>query len=180
MEFEGSDCRQYLSLNIINIFIYSTHTLTCIDWMEIWIHTKYIMNLIHEFCKISCNKDFIHNWGCSSSTYLFLLLLSLLPYPRSPNGNSSSLLGQFKIHQPECMLSISVFPIFFFFRTTARVSLVLLPLLGISWVFGVFAVNDDTVVFQYIFTISNSIQVWNQEELADRKNLHCCIGRWVI
>lgn len=66
---------------------------------------------------------------------------------------------------------------FFFFRTTARVSLVLLPLLGISWVFGVFAVNDDTVVFQYIFTISNSIQVWNQEELADRKNLHCCIGR---
>ena len=102
---------------------------------------------------------------------------TLLPYPRSPNGNSSSLLGQFKIYQPECMLSISVFPIFFFFRTTARVSLVLLPLLGISWVFGVFAVNDDTVVFQYIFTISNSIQVWNQEELADRKNLHCCIGR---
>ncbi|CAH3194959.1 unnamed protein product, partial [Porites evermanni] len=43
-------------------------------------------------------------------------------------------------------------------RTTARVSLILLPLLGISWVFGVFAVNDDTVVFQYIFTISNSIQ----------------------
>lgn len=69
------------------------------------------------------------------------------------------------------------FQFFFFFRTTARVSLVLLPLLGISWVFGVFAVNDDTVVFQYIFTISNSIQVWNQEELADRKNLHCCIGR---
>ncbi|XP_073239864.1 uncharacterized protein [Porites lutea] len=43
-------------------------------------------------------------------------------------------------------------------RTTARVSPILLPLLGISWVFGVFAVNDDTVVFQYIFTISNSIQ----------------------
>ena len=84
------------------------------------------------------------------------------------------------MYQPECMLSFSVFPIFsffFFLRTTARVSLVLLPLLGISWVFGVFAVNDDTVVFQYIFTISNSIQVWNQEELADRKNLHCCIGR---
>ena len=77
------------------------------------------------------------------------------------------------------MLSISIFQFFlFFFRTTARVSIVLLPLLGISWVFGVFAVNDDTVVFQYIFTISNSIQVcvWNQEELADRKNLHCCIG----
>lgn len=110
----------------------------------------------------------------SNSLIHFFLIHVLLTGTRS-------LLGQFKIYQPECMLSISVFPIFSsFFRTTARVSLVLLPLLGISWVFGVFAVNDDTVVFQYIFTISNSIQVWNQEELADRKNLHCCIGRWVI
>ena len=110
----------------------------------------------------------------SNSLIHFFLIHVLLTGTRS-------LLGQFKIYQPECMLSISVFPIFFFFfRTTARVSLVLLPLLGISWVFGVFAVNDDTVVFQYIFTISNSIQVWNQEELANRKNLHCCIGRWVI
>ena len=109
----------------------------------------------------------------SNSLIHFFLIHVLLTGTRS-------LLGQFKIYQPECMLSISVFPIFFFFRTTARVSLVLLPLLGISWVFGVFAVNDDTVVFQYIFTISNSIQVWNQEELADRKNLHCCIGRWLI
>lgn len=99
------------------------------------------MNLIHEFCKISCNEEFTHSCGCSSSTYLFLLLLfyparcsklyqqmlitktifsfkqfnTLLPYPRSPNGNSSSLLGQFKIYQTECMLSISVFLIFFFF-----------------------------------------------------------------
>jgi len=47
---------------------------------------------------------------------------------------------------------------FFFFRTSARVSLVLLPLLGISWFFGVLAVNDHYVVFQYIFTISNSLQ----------------------
>ena len=108
----------------------------------------------------------------SNSLIHFFLIHVLLTGTRSR-------LGKFKIYQPECMLSISVFPIFFFFfRTTARVSLVLLLLLGISWVFGVFAVNDDTVVFQYIFTISNSIQVWNQEELADRKNLHCCIGRW--
>lgn len=36
-------------------------------------------------------------------------------HPRYSNGNSSSLLGQFKIYQPErCMLNISIFPFFFF------------------------------------------------------------------
>ena len=82
-------------------------------------------------------------WGCSSSTYLFLLLL-FYPLQDAVNYTSKclsqrlffpsnslihfflihvlltgtrSLLGQFfKIYQPECMLSISVFPIFFFFQ----------------------------------------------------------------
>ena len=35
----------------------------------------------------------------------------------------------------------------------------LLPLLGVTWIFGIFAVNDDTVVFAWIFTILNSLQV---------------------
>lgn len=99
------------------------------------------MNLIHEFRKISCNKDFTHSCGCSSSTYLFLLLLfyparcsklyqqMLIPKIIFPSNSlihfflihvlltgTRSLLGQFKIYQPECMLSISVLPIFFFFQ----------------------------------------------------------------
>lgn len=58
------------------------------------------MNLIHEFCKISCNKDFTHSCGCSSSTYLFLLLLF---YParclsRRPFFPSNSLIHFFLIH----------------------------------------------------------------------------------
>ncbi|XP_062591915.1 uncharacterized protein LOC134253406 [Saccostrea cucullata] len=34
----------------------------------------------------------------------------------------------------------------------------LIPVLGIAWIFGIFAINEDLVAFQYIFTIANSIQ----------------------
>lgn len=36
---------------------------------------------------------------------------------------------------------------------------VLLPILGTSWVFGVLAVNQQAVAFQYVFAILNSFQV---------------------
>ncbi|KAK2175579.1 hypothetical protein NP493_725g01004 [Ridgeia piscesae] len=35
---------------------------------------------------------------------------------------------------------------------------VVCPILGITWLFGVFSVNEDLVVFQYIFAVSNSLQ----------------------
>ena len=35
----------------------------------------------------------------------------------------------------------------------------LLPLLGLTWVFGIMAINKDTIVFQYLFAILNSLQV---------------------
>ncbi|XP_039272498.2 uncharacterized protein LOC120346747 isoform X3 [Styela clava] len=35
---------------------------------------------------------------------------------------------------------------------------VLMPILGVTWVFGVFAVNEDTIIFQYLFAIFNSLQ----------------------
>ncbi len=38
-------------------------------------------------------------------------------------------------------------------------SLILLPLLGLTWVFGLLTVNGSTIVFAYIFTILNSLQV---------------------
>ncbi|XP_065910088.1 uncharacterized protein [Dysidea avara] len=34
----------------------------------------------------------------------------------------------------------------------------LLPIFGVTWVFGLLAINDDTVVFAWIFTILNSLQ----------------------
>lgn len=35
---------------------------------------------------------------------------------------------------------------------------VILPLFGVTWVLGVFSVNEETVVFQYLFAVFNSLQ----------------------
>lgn len=35
----------------------------------------------------------------------------------------------------------------------------LLPILGTAWVFGVLAVNNQALVFQYVFAVLNSLQV---------------------
>jgi len=36
---------------------------------------------------------------------------------------------------------------------------ILLPVFGLTWVFGILAVNEDTIVFRYIFAVLNSFQV---------------------
>ena len=45
------------------------------------------------------------------------------------------------------------------FRQAAKGCVVLLPLLGITWVFGTLSVTSAGLVFQYVFTILNSLQV---------------------
>lgn len=44
-------------------------------------------------------------------------------------------------------------------RLTAKAVAVLLPILGISWIFGVLAVNTQSLAFLYIFAVFNSLQV---------------------
>lgn len=44
-------------------------------------------------------------------------------------------------------------------RRSIKVTVVLLPLLGITWVFGFMAVDESTIFFHYIFAIANSLQV---------------------
>ncbi|XP_043832994.1 adhesion G-protein coupled receptor D1 [Dromiciops gliroides] len=44
------------------------------------------------------------------------------------------------------------------FKLTAKAVAVLLPILGSSWIFGVLAVNDHAIVFQYMFAVFNSLQ----------------------
>ncbi|KAL3883153.1 hypothetical protein ACJMK2_029444, partial [Sinanodonta woodiana] len=43
-------------------------------------------------------------------------------------------------------------------KTAVRSLCVLLPITGITWVFGILSVNEDLVVFQYLFAIINSLQ----------------------
>ncbi|XP_052212919.1 adhesion G-protein coupled receptor D1-like [Dreissena polymorpha] len=43
-------------------------------------------------------------------------------------------------------------------KAGVRSVFILLPVLGLTWVLGIFAVNKDTLVFQYLFAIFNSVQ----------------------
>ena len=44
-------------------------------------------------------------------------------------------------------------------RQAAKACVVLSPLLGITWAFGILSVTNAGLIFQYIFTILNSLQV---------------------
>lgn len=60
------------------------------------------------------------------------------------------------LSQIECSLSPSISD---YFRQGLKAWVVLFPLLGLTWVFGIFSITAAGVVFQYIFTIFNSLQV---------------------
>jgi hypothetical protein len=44
-------------------------------------------------------------------------------------------------------------------RAGVKAALLLLPLLGLTWVFGLAAVNEDLIIFQYLFAVFNTLQV---------------------
>lgn len=44
------------------------------------------------------------------------------------------------------------------FRKLAQLTLLLLPVFGLSWIFGILAVNDDVIIFQYVFSLLNAFQ----------------------
>ena len=44
-------------------------------------------------------------------------------------------------------------------RSLPKAVMILLPLLGATWIIGIFAVNNETQVFAWFFAILNSLQV---------------------
>lgn len=44
-------------------------------------------------------------------------------------------------------------------RHLMKATIVLLPLLGLTWLIGIISVNNATIAFAWIFTILNSLQV---------------------
>ena len=46
-------------------------------------------------------------------------------------------------------------------RTILKATVILLPLLGLTWVFGILTIDHNTTVFAWLFTICNSTQVWH-------------------
>jgi len=47
----------------------------------------------------------------------------------------------------------------FYYRSLLKAAVIIIPLLGCTWVFGLLAVNEETVVFAWLFTVTNSLQV---------------------
>ncbi|XP_067018681.1 adhesion G protein-coupled receptor E2-like isoform X4 [Acropora muricata] len=43
-------------------------------------------------------------------------------------------------------------------RRSVKITVVLLPLLGLTWVFGFMAVDENTIFFHYLFAVVNSLQ----------------------
>ena len=46
-----------------------------------------------------------------------------------------------------------------YYREILKAGMFLLPLLGLTWIIGILAVNNETQVFAWIFAILNSLQV---------------------
>ena len=64
----------------------------------------------------------------------------------------------------------------------ARGVLVLFPILGLSWGFGIIAVNHDALVWKYLFAIFTSLQVYKTENILllninGRKCIYTCLCR---
>lgn len=59
-----------------------------------------------------------------------------------------------------------------YLSTAIKGAAVLLPILGVTWIVGVFAVDANTTVFIWIFTIINSLQVLNKKNNNNHKKLN--------
>ena len=43
----------------------------------------------------------------------------------------------------------------------------LMPILGVGWILGLFALNESTIVFEYAFAIINGFQVKHFVAMSD-------------
>ena len=58
------------------------------------------------------------------------------------------------------------------YRAMLKATVILLPLLGTTWVFGLLTVNESLTVFAWIFTVLNSLQV--------SYTMHLCYANIII
>lgn len=57
-------------------------------------------------------------------------------------------------------------------RHGVKAAMVLLPLLGLTWILGIFFISANTSVFAWLFTIFNSLQVWSYS-----RNAYVCLTK---
>ena len=61
----------------------------------------------------------------------------------------------------------------FFFRTTVKTTVILLPLLGLTWIVGPFLLLKNTDMLSWSFAILNSLQVDYKYTLLVLQCKHC-------
>ena len=54
---------------------------------------------------------------------------------------------------------IYIIAIYVCYRDLIKAIIVLVPLLGLTWIIGIITVNNETQAFAWIFAILNSLQV---------------------
>ncbi|KAG8200010.1 hypothetical protein JTE90_001241 [Oedothorax gibbosus] len=109
----------------------------------------------NEYCMLSASNPYVYylSFVAPSCVILFvnlsvfLMVTRVLFAPRSNNIQAKK--------PPQCTSKKDKFLV-----TTAQVrgAFTVMVLLGVSWVFGAFAVGEARLVFQYIFCVSNSLQ----------------------
>ncbi|KAG8200008.1 hypothetical protein JTE90_001240, partial [Oedothorax gibbosus] len=109
----------------------------------------------NEYCMMSASNPYVYylSFVVPSCVILFvnltvfLMVTRVLFAPRSNNIQAKK--------SPQCTSKRDKFLV-----TTAQVrgAFAVMVLLGVSWVFGAFAVGEARLVFQYIFCVSNSLQ----------------------
>lgn len=61
-----------------------------------------------------------------------------------------------------------------FFRAGVRCLCILLPLMGCTWVIGIFYVNESMAWIQYVFAVCNSLQVTVLSHVLSIDLFNCC------
>lgn len=56
----------------------------------------------------------------------------------------------------------------------------IIPLLGITWIFGVMTFNESSLVFQYIFAATNSVQVFDKRSSYLSEIINNIVIRFIL
>ena len=92
--------------------------------------------------------------------FLAITLKVLLSRKLSMNDNGTSNKRTVKYVNICSLLHVLIYDCtYVHIRSLLKALIILMPLLGVTWIIGILAVNEDTQVFAWIFAILNSLQV---------------------
>ena len=112
------------------------------DWQQVGVgkvHSQFVAIMLNV-----CKQIITH----SSCKQLINESLWHVPQPVAVQG---PLKDMYRL--PSVVVSLNMY------RVTMRAVVTLLPLLGLTWIFGVLTLNRNTTVFAWFFTLFNSLQV---------------------